>query len=297
MIHQPHDKFFKLTMSNVAVAKDFFQSRLPAPLLELVDLSTLALQKETFVEDDFKSIEADVVYSAQFGEQPGYFYVLSEQQSAVDHWISFRLLRYMLSIMAKHHKQHPKNCLPIVYPIVVYSGRPIWQAPLDIFELFGEHKTMAREILMQPYQLIDLHRLTNESLRQHLLSGVVEFSLRNRKARDAAAFYDKLLPWLDEISMHFLDKAGNLMSIVLKYALAEIESEEVDTFLAKSKQYLSKSLRGEAMTLAEVFRSEGRDEIKQAIALKMLAESADICAVAEMTSLPVAAVRALAEGV
>jgi predicted transposase/invertase (TIGR01784 family) len=302
-IHQPHDKFFKLAMGNIAVAQDFFQAHVPVSLLNAVDLSSLKLQKETFVDEHFKTLEADVVYSAQFDGELGYFYILSEQQSAVDDWISFRLLRYMLRIMAQHRKQYPDDCLPIVYPIVIYSGRPVWTAPLDIFELFGKQKELARDVFFKPYQLIDLHRRPDESFQQHLLSGIVEFALKNRQARDVEAFLKALFPRLDDLFVHFAYKAGNLVEIVLEYVVTGIDAKDASVFLAQSKKHLSKPLRGEAMTWAEALRSEGLHKGRQEgwyeatkkIARKMLSENSDARTVAKMTDLPMETVQALVD--
>ncbi len=60
--------------------------------------------------------------------------------------------------MELHRKKNPGGSLPIVYPLVVYSGEKIWDAPLDIFELFGNEEALARETLLKPYQLIDVAR-------------------------------------------------------------------------------------------------------------------------------------------
>lgn len=63
LIHQPSDKFFKQSMADIRVARDFFETHLSAEILERVDLSTLQLQKNTFIDDTYKSSEADLVYT------------------------------------------------------------------------------------------------------------------------------------------------------------------------------------------------------------------------------------------
>jgi len=54
VIHQPHDKFFRKAMADIRVARDFFEEHLPAHILEKVDLSTLALEKDTFVDEAYQ---------------------------------------------------------------------------------------------------------------------------------------------------------------------------------------------------------------------------------------------------
>lgn len=79
-----------------------------------------------------------------------YLYLLIEQQSSVDYLIAFRLLVYMVRIMERHLKQHPGNQLPLVFPMVIYAGDDLWNAPLEIFPLFGELEVLAREHSLNP---------------------------------------------------------------------------------------------------------------------------------------------------
>ena len=91
-IHQPHDKLFKLSMSNLAVAKEFFIAHLPATILEKIDLNSLKPEKQSFIDDTYKTTEADVVYSVKIGNLTAYLYLLCEQQTTVAPQLAFRLL-------------------------------------------------------------------------------------------------------------------------------------------------------------------------------------------------------------
>ena len=159
IIHQPQDKLFKQSMSDIKVAREFFENHLPAELLKQIDLSTLKLEKESFIDEQYKASEADVVYSVKLCNRidTTYVYVLCEQQSKIDEAIAFRILVYTVRIMEMHRKKYPRSQLPLVYPLVLYSGEKIWNAPMDIFAMFGKDEALAREYLFQPYQLIDLH--------------------------------------------------------------------------------------------------------------------------------------------
>ena len=88
-IHQPHDKFFKISMSEIHVARDFFAAHLPAEILQKADLTTLKLQKQSFIDEVYKSSEADVVYTVKLDHSLAYFYLLCEHQSEVDKKLLF----------------------------------------------------------------------------------------------------------------------------------------------------------------------------------------------------------------
>ncbi|MCB1160899.1 MAG: Rpn family recombination-promoting nuclease/putative transposase, partial [Leptospiraceae bacterium] len=57
-----HDKFFKSLMTEKENAIDFFQNYLPPELLKEIDLETLELEKESFVDDKLKEGFSDVLY-------------------------------------------------------------------------------------------------------------------------------------------------------------------------------------------------------------------------------------------
>lgn len=256
-IHQASDKFFKQSMSDPRIARDFFETHLPPEILKQVDISTLKLQKHTFIDPAYKMVEADVVYAARMGDHVAYFYLLCENQSEIDEAMAFRLLVYMVRLIELHRKQHPKDPLPLVYPLVIYTGEKIWSAPRDIFALFGQHETLARQIFLQPFQLIDVQRINDDVLRKRLWSGVVEFALKYRQVRNFANFLQVIFPWLNEIEN---DQGEDLAKSVLKYILSGIEAEDEALFIQKSEEYLSEKLRGEIMTLAQRFEQKGLEQ-------------------------------------
>ncbi len=135
LIHQPNDKLFKLCLHEIIVAKEFFHAHLPTAILKQVDMDTLELQKETFIDEAYKTTEADVVYKVSLNNAVGYLYVLTEHQTNIDTWIAFRLWVYTTRIMEMHHKQNPTKPLPVVYPMVVYAGDKPWNALLYSFNL------------------------------------------------------------------------------------------------------------------------------------------------------------------
>lgn len=256
-IHQPHDKFFKLSLAEIVVAKEFFSAHLPANLLKKIDLATLKLEKESFIDEAYKDTEADVVYSARMGDTTTYLYILCEQQTEVDPWLAFRLLGYTVRIMDLHHKQHPRDPLPLVYPIVVYTGDEPWSAPLDIFPLFAEAENLAREIMFKPYQLQDVKRTSDDELRQQELSGLVAFSLKYRRARDFQRFLKELLPWVNQVEVHHAAQGTSLGRIVLKYVIDDSPEGNKDLLVQEAQHYLSQELQGDIMTIAQQWKQEG----------------------------------------
>lgn len=296
-IHQPHDKLFKRSMADIRVAREFFEAHLPPEVAQKIDLDTLELQKQTFIDEAYKATEADIVYTAKMGDSLVYLYMLCEHQSEIDRMIAFRLWVYMARIIELHRSRYPNSLLPIVYSMVVYSGEKPWDAPLEIFDLFGENKSMAKEMLLQPYHLIDIHRMKDEELEKHSWSGLVEYVLKYRRARDVENFLDKLFPWLSKIEM-YAESDTSFIRVVLNYVVDGIEANESILLIQKSEQYLSEKLRGEVMTFAQCFRQEGMQqglqqgvqqgikEERQEMALRLLKEGLSLSLAAKVTELP-----------
>ena len=167
--------------------------------------------------------------------------------------------------MEAHRKQHPKDPLPLVYPMVVYTGDKPWNAPLDIFPLFADAENLARELLLKPYQLFDVKRTSDDELRQQELSGLVAFVLKHRKTADFEKFLKQCMPWVHQIELHETSGAF-LARIVLTYLIDRSSKGNKDLLVQTAEHYLSHELQGEIMTIAQQWKEEGMQQgIQQGI--------------------------------
>lgn len=257
LIHQPNDKLFKHAMEDRRVAQEFFETHIPAFILRKIDLKSLQLEKNSFIDELYKHCEADIVYSAKIGKNRGYFYILCEHQSKIDKHIAFRLLGYMMRVMENHRKQYPKEALPVIYPLVLYTGEQEWNAPREIFDLFGDQKELMRDIFMKPYSLIEVRKEKDEDLRHRLWSGMVEFALKHQRSSDFEKFLEIFLPWVNEIDNQ---EGANYAQIVLRYVIHDLDKGHEQLFIEKSNEYLSQKLRGEVMTIAQQIEQRGMQQ-------------------------------------
>ena len=210
-------------MSECHVANEFFTKHLPLTILEKLNLETLKLENHSFIDEHYKSSEADVIYSVTISNSKGYLFLLCEHQSTVDRLIAFRLWVYMIRLMEMHLKQSSDQTLPFIYPLIVYTGQETWDAPLDIFPLFGDQDFLAREWLLKPFQLLNIHQLNDDEILRCQWCGLVEFALKYRQVRDFQKFLDTLLPWIQRVEQ--TGSSGFFFSkIVLKYIVDGTES-------------------------------------------------------------------------
>lgn len=151
----PHDVLFKHFLGIKETAKDFLEIWLPENIKALCDLETIKLESGSFIDEDMKNYQSDVLYSVKTIKGNGYLYCLVEHQSNPDKFIAWRLMRYSMAIMQQHLEQGHKT-LPLVLPILFYCGK---QSPqpystnwLDCFE----NREVAANIYTKPFSLADI---------------------------------------------------------------------------------------------------------------------------------------------
>ncbi|HEY3243570.1 MAG TPA: Rpn family recombination-promoting nuclease/putative transposase, partial [Phycisphaerae bacterium] len=109
-------------------------------LAEQLDFGRLEWLKRSFIDEEYRQREADLVLRVPYrdvaGDREVIVYLLLEHQSGVDVWMPFRLARYMISLWNDlHHQRGGEPRLPPVIPIVFYTGREPWKASLDFRDL------------------------------------------------------------------------------------------------------------------------------------------------------------------
>jgi hypothetical protein len=111
-------------------------------VLDLIDFAHMTLVPTTFVQRDYRHVEADVVLRAplrQPGKQRGRrritIYILIEHQSEPDPVMAFRVLEYVVQMYRaqvrewdQHHRSFAGLRLQPVVPVVLYTGTHRWEA-------------------------------------------------------------------------------------------------------------------------------------------------------------------------
>ena len=106
---------------------------------------------KSFILQDFKNKEADLIYRAKLKDKDVFFYILMELQSKVDFQMPYRLLLYIIEVWREILRDIPLKeqkrkdfKLPAIIPIVLYNGINKWTAflsfkeTIDSYQLFGE---------------------------------------------------------------------------------------------------------------------------------------------------------------
>jgi len=251
----PHDRLFKSIMSNPEAIREFLEQNLPDNVKRAIDLATIQPQKESYINQQLRSKMVDLLFSVEFNHQPGYLYLLIENQSTCDELMAFRLIKYIIAIMEEHLKKTQQNILPVVYPMVIYSGKSKYHGVTDLFELFGEHQQLARDTLWQPFRLIDLSQIPDEKLKQSIWYGVAAYTMKHIFKKEVTDFLKNVVELLKPI-----DKFGDIDYImtIVSY-IAEVTEIDKETLVETVKTALP-TIEEKIMTAAEQWRQEGRQE-------------------------------------
>ena len=191
-----HDNFVKKVMENPVAASEFLEEFLPAQYIDMLDLTTLKVEKESYVEDSLKSRLSDIVYSLQTKPNDAgktdttLVYTLVEHQSSPDYMIAFRLWKYSLLLLERHTKK--RNKLPVIIPLVLYNGKKKYNVPMNLWELFT-YPILAKKAMADDYHLIDLNAMNDNDIDYEKHLSFVLYTLKHIHDRDTLKMLEQAM--------------------------------------------------------------------------------------------------------
>lgn len=264
-LHQPHDKLFAAAFGVPENTAALLRAELPAELAAAIDWDTLKHEPGSFVDPGFRRAHTDLLFSAKARGRDTFLYVLFEHQSSRDPRLVLRLLHYMVGIWMRLESRFPwPQKLPPILPVVLSQNAVLWDMPERLAELLELPEDL--EEPLRPYvpdfvcrhlQLagMDYERIPGTS------SGV--FVLRTMKAERLGELLGD--PVWDEALI--AEVPARIFEMVVRYILdGEIDRR---AFEDRVKRIENQQVRSQAMTLAQVYRQEGRQEdILEALELR-----------------------------
>ncbi|MEW6617983.1 MAG: Rpn family recombination-promoting nuclease/putative transposase [bacterium] len=259
-ITNPHDSFFKEIFSKKENASDFINSILPDVLKKNLDLSTLELDNNSYVNEELQENFSDIVYNCVYKNKHKIkISLLFEHKSKVVKYPHLQLLKYMLRIWETNIKQK-EGLIPVV-SLIFYHGKNRWVLK-DLSAYFkGIDEVLIRYIPGFNYLLTDLSNYSDEDLRERVFFNVslrVAF-LVMKNIYDERRLREHIEDFLQIGRMYYEEEKGlKFLEAVIRYIYnsTEIKPEEV---LETVKKISEKG--GEiTMTTAMRLRKEGLQE-------------------------------------
>jgi predicted transposase/invertase (TIGR01784 family) len=256
---------FRQVYSNKENARSLLADKLPDKVLKLVDLDTLEISKDSFIEKELADYYSDILYRVMLKDgNQGFIYVLFEHKSYYDKFVHLQLLEYMVKIWRLHIKQHEEKPvrLPIVIPLLVCHGRKEW--PEDTVRLTsllsGPVDELVGYIPDFGFELYDLHRYSDDQIKGNILSRVVLLLFKHIRDPDLL----QKLPGILALMQKLMEKETGLqwLEVVFRYLTSAREKDELSW--KQIKDIAEKAISEEAgryvMTLEEKTKNEGRLE-------------------------------------
>jgi predicted transposase YdaD len=242
----PHNNFFQYAFSHPAAARNLIELHLPADLVQILDLDSLELQKDSFVDDELRDTYSDMLYSirlsggflGQDGEPiEGQVYMLLEHKSQSDPMTCFQLLRYIVRIWEQRLRKGQALCP--VFPLVLYHGQEAWSAPVSLEELIGGPSILFEQGVRMAYPVVDIGQIPDELLATDPFLQSVLGLLKYSRTRN------------------FRDKLESILRCLLEIGTAELQTEHLDAVLVYITTVTpSIPMETLAMTIQKIFPTQ-----------------------------------------
>ncbi|MDA3128772.1 Rpn family recombination-promoting nuclease/putative transposase [Aliibacillus thermotolerans] len=263
-IQNPHDKFFKETLGNVETAKDFIVHYLPEHILKVVDVNTLEVQKDSFINKELEENFSDLLFKVNICNKEGYLYLLFEHKSYLDRGISFQLLKYMVEIWeAKRNKEHT-NELPIIIPLVIYHGKKNWNIPSNLGDILNGYDELPERLKGYvpnfEFLLYDISRHSDEEIKGTAQLKILLTLFRDLNTGDVQKQNEAIFR-----SIHYLNELENKQTAVgyletlMRYIFTVARDFTTEDMEQMIHEIETTQLEGSevVMTLADILRKEG----------------------------------------
>jgi predicted transposase/invertase (TIGR01784 family) len=120
-INNPHARFIRESLSNVAVAKDLLKRHLAPDVVKLINWDTLQATNKSFVDQKLTNIHTDVVFKFLLEGTDAYLYTLVEHSTTPERMLAFWLLKYNVLLMEQYLNEGNTK-LPIILNVFIYAG-------------------------------------------------------------------------------------------------------------------------------------------------------------------------------
>jgi hypothetical protein len=221
----PHDALFKASMQDPARAADLLRLVLRPEIFAQLDVASLRIEPNTFVDAKSAELQSDLLLSVEYGGTPSFVYVLLEHKSYLDRSVRLQMLGYIVAIWRSTAGVRGAPLRPIV-PILISHAEGGSSMPTRLADLFGSVLHTHPELLrfVPEFDLVheDLRNRDDTSLRRasldpgvlmtllalrdarrgELLATLRRFMLELRalaQLRDTAPIYRKIVRYIGEV--------------------------------------------------------------------------------------------------
>lgn len=281
-----YDQSYKNLFSHPQLVRDLLQGFIKEQWVAGLDLDTLEKVNGSYIVDDLREREDDIIWRVRWGKEWIYVYLLLEFQSTVDPYMAVRLLTYvglLYQDIIKTKQLLGNGKLPPVLPLVLYNGERAWNASRDIGSLI-QHIPGGLEQYRPDFQylLIDESYYQPENLpTSNLVSSIFQLE-QSQNPEDVHRVVKRLIEWLKSPEQTSLRRAFmvwiNRVLLPVRLPGQKVpkvnELMEVETMLAERVKEWTREWKEEGIQLG---LQKGRQEgLCQALKLLLVRRFGDL---------------------
>ena len=171
----------------------------------------------------FQNREADIVY--KYKDRNIFF--LIEHQTKIDYSMPYRILEYEMAIMrsaVEIKKLKTKEYkLPLVVPIVLYTGKQKWNSKQYIEE--SQEKLYDVKIKVGNYNLVDINDYTKEELlKSKTITAKIMLLEKSKSTEETIKMLEEIIPNIKEEYKELLKR---VISMLLEEKIGKEKAEEL----------------------------------------------------------------------
>lgn len=254
----------------------------------------------SFISKTFQNKEADIVYKIKDKN----IFFLIEHQSKIDYSMPFRLLEYEVAIIRsaidKSKIKNKSYKIPLVMPIVLYTGKQKWNANKYLEK--SQEKIQCLNIKIGNYSLVDINNYTEkELLEDNTFISKMMLIEKSKNTEEIAKTLEKIInkthkedkELLKSIIEIFLEEKIGIQKSTELIRKLESESDSmlaiVDMIRKENQMYIDMGRKeGKKEGKREgkkVGRIEGKKDTLREIAIKMLKKNLTEKEITEITGI------------
>jgi predicted transposase/invertase (TIGR01784 family) len=130
-----HDRSYKRLFSHPELVRDLLTGFVHEEWVKRLDLSSLEKVNGSYVAEELREREDDIVWRVRWADGWVYVYLLLEFQSNVDKNMAVRLLAYIALLYQDIIDSRQLLANGKLPPVVLYNGKPPWNAALQMSEM------------------------------------------------------------------------------------------------------------------------------------------------------------------
>ena len=265
-----NDKGYRYLLSFSKLFKQFIEIFLPQ-WKDKIDLKSLEKVNKSFITNEFKDKESDIIYKGKLTNKEIYLYILVEPQTKPDKTMPFRLNTYINELWmdvfrtwTEKEKRNGAKKLPAILPIVFYTGIKKWDISLEFYDYVDGADLLRPYTPDFKYILVELKKYNDKDFKDCLKSfGAALLLDRYSAEKDIKAHIHTALKLIDLESDKEIWTA--LMIWINHFIYNKREKDEHES-LSEQVINSAKTSRREkeaiemSITMAESLRKEGREE-------------------------------------